>query len=413
MADRTDSPKKPTQNPSQVPNAPVQAFSLLRESAKRSLAANIVETTRGCFLRAGSHQFASFWTRDFAWAARGVLAIDRADVVRDHVSILLSQIDSSGLVPRIFDDVASAKRVVAHTVFRWLPDGVKSWIAPVSYSRLLRAEHRGEHGTIAIDSNALVIIAARDLHANEPDADWLHAQTPALLKALGFLFSLTSHGTRLVSQSKFEDWQDSCAREGSTLYVNLLFARAFAAARDLGLDSGSYDESTFLDLISRTFRNSDGVFKSVVGLDVVSLDGNLMILNEPSLAELNRDGSLYARLKSHAIWSRAAIPGVCTVEDYPASEISFFTRAVGLRYYHDRLLWSWLSGLAAKAALRSGDREEASRIFASLEKLAERDGWVGEVYSPHDLSLVRTWSYRSEAPFSWGAGCVLEALAMW
>jgi hypothetical protein len=84
---------------------------------------------------------------------------------------------------------------------------------------------------------------------------------------------------------------------------------------------------------------------------------------------------------------------------------------VGLRHYHDRLLWAWLSALAAKAAVASGDLPEADRIFAKLQTMAERDGGVGEVYdNARGLPLTKTWLYESEIPFSWASGCVLEAL---
>jgi glycogen debranching enzyme len=59
----------------------------IKEIAKKSLETNIVKLDKGLFLSAGAHQFKSFWTRDFCFSSRGLLAINRGDVVKSHFTL--------------------------------------------------------------------------------------------------------------------------------------------------------------------------------------------------------------------------------------------------------------------------------------------------------------------------------------
>jgi glycogen debranching enzyme len=119
--------------------------------------------------------------------------------------------------------------------------------------------------------------------------------------------------------------------------------------------------------------------------------------------------ALYQALKRHPIWSVAPVPGVASYPHYSGRDISFNTRVVGLRHYHDGLIWSWLVALSGKTALLMGDKAEADRLYIALEKMAVRDNGIGEVYShKKEMKLFKRPFYRSEFPFSWGAGMVLD-----
>jgi hypothetical protein len=386
-----------------------QEFDSLRRLARSSLEANIVATKEGPFLAAGAHQFGGFWTRDFCFAVRGLLSIGRDDVVRNHLTHLIrSRREGDQVVARLLDFAPSARRVLAHTALRFLPESLKR----IPQTTPLRVEHLGEHETIAIDSNALVLRAVADLHRASPDDKWLSENRSGLQGVLDFCLERTSGATELVTQGRFEDWQDSVAREGRTLFVNAMFAVAFRDARELGLRVPKEIDS-FVELIGKNFWDeSTSIFRSHTELPVVSIDGNLLMIVEKELQSGAHAGpAFYRTLKKHAIWSKAEIPGAASDPDYPPDWISWTTKAVGLRHYHDRLLWAWLSALAAKASVVSGDVMEADRIFTKLQSMAERDGGVGEVYDNEPgLPLTKTWLYESEKPFSWASGCILEAL---
>ncbi|MES2964390.1 MAG: hypothetical protein V4760_10895 [Bdellovibrionota bacterium] len=366
-------------------------------------------TREGSYLAAGARQFGGFWTRDFCFAVRGLLSIGRDDVARNHLTHLLrTRRTGDDVIARLLDFAPSARRVLVHTALRFLPPPLKR----ISQTAPLRAEHVGEHKTIAIDSNALVIRAVADLHRKAPDSKWLETNRAALQAVLDFCLVRTNGATELATQGRFEDWQDTVAREGKTLFVNAMFAVAFENAKELGLRVPK-EADAFGQLIERTFWDeSSSIFRSHTELPVVSLDGNVLMIIERELqAGAHAGPKFYQTLKKHPIWSKAGIPGAASDPDYPSDWISWTAKTVGLRHYHDRLLWAWLSALSAKAAWVSGDHEEADRIFSKLQTMAERDGAVAEVYdNSAGLPLTKTWLYESEMPFSWGSGCVLEAL---
>jgi glycogen debranching enzyme len=385
-------------------------FSRLWNLAEASLTANVASTDQGLFLAAGGHQFGSLWTRDFCFAARGLIAAGRSDVVASHLSLLLElSRPEDGLVPRVLESVPSWKRVIAHTALRTLPG---KWKRMPIRSPLF-AEYEGEHGTISMDSNALVLRAVHDFVTMTGDRSWLEAHRPGIERVLGFCLSRTEGGRTLARQGRFEDWQDSSSREGHTFYVNFLILLAFDRMARLGFEAPAGTSGLRQQIAHGFFEDRSSLPRSHAQLASISLDGALLLLTEEMpMSEASSLDDIYLELRRHPIWTRAEIPGVATFPDYPKSWISWTTKIVGLRHYHDQLLWTWLSALAAKAACQLGDLAEARRILQTLEALAIRDGGLGEIHEPASgLPLVKTWLYRSELPFSWSAGATLEALS--
>jgi glycogen debranching enzyme len=101
--------------------------SLIQSVALSSLLKNIVKTQSGRFVRAGPYQFGSIWTRDFCFAARGLLSVD-PEVVIEHLDFLISKVYRGpeegflvrGLVARIIETQSSKTRVLSGLVRRRL-----------------------------------------------------------------------------------------------------------------------------------------------------------------------------------------------------------------------------------------------------------------------------------------------------
>jgi hypothetical protein len=101
--------------------------------------------------------------------------------------------------------------------------------------------------------------------------------------------------------------------------------------------------------------------------------------------------------------------GVPALEQ-PLGEVSFTTRLVGLRHYHDGFAWAWLAAETARV-MRPYDRAFSDHIFDDLARLCMNEYAVPEIYFAGSHRAVKTRLYKSEMPFSWGAAKVLEALA--
>lgn len=378
----------------------------LKQIAHESLEKNLQTTARGTYLAAGPRQFGSLWTRDFCYAAGGLLEIGKQNAVRDHVIRLIeTRRKSDSLIPRILDSVPSRNRILLKTIGRHLGEFENY----VKLKEPLKPEHLGEHGTASIDSNLLLLLTAFKVADHYPN---FIEQYKGELIAIYEFYQTRKRG-QLIWQGAFEDWQDSARREGFTFYVNLLhyfvLARATKYIPEIAIKQNA--EALRAELMKVFFLNDQGVFRSHSETEHVSLDGNLLALAEgfyePKSAAAN---SLYLKLKSHPVWTSGV--GVSTVPDYPDSWISWTCRAVGLKHYHDRLQWSWLIGLSARVASVMDDLPEASRILETLGRAVFRDGMIVEVYSSEktELQLFETFFYKSEGPFSWGAGQCLQAI---
>lgn len=374
----------------------------LRLVAKQSLEENIVELSRGGVLRAGSHQFASLWTRDFCFASRGLRAIGREDVIASHLSRLLEHLREDGLVPRVLDSKASWRRVARFSFIPFRPNS-----SPVKDN--LKAEWLGEHRTVAIDSNALVLITAAEYVKSTGDHAWYEEHKAKLIKVMEFYRQYFENA--LVVQEKYGDWQDSVKRTGATFFTNFLVWKALSMYR---ADS---DFNISDELISKFRKNLDekffdhkmGLYKTLDHGDWVSLEGILYALEDDQFLSVTKKKSLYQALVKHPIWG--VIPGRATFPSYPANQISFTTKAVGLRRYHDGLVWPWLTAFSAKIAYEMDDHASARRIRQTLQSWAKRDGEINEVMDPKKkMKPVKRMFYTSEAPFSWGAGFVLDML---
>ena len=106
-----------------------------------------------------------------------------------------------------------------------------------------------------------------------------------------------------------------------------------------------------------------------------------------------------------------AVPGVATYPQYPDSQKTLAVRVAGLEGYHDRLHWSWLTGLTMKIAYQMGDLELATLIKTTLSHWVHRDQSVREIYDAKRSYLpFEKPLFLSETEFSWGAAMILDAL---
>ncbi|MCE3011353.1 MAG: hypothetical protein LW875_12160 [Proteobacteria bacterium] len=379
----------------------------LFEIASRSLKENIVETTSGPFLRAGAHQFGSLWTRDFCWASRGLELCGRDDVVDNHLETLLrSAHPQSGLIPRILESGSSAQRVVLHTALRALP---LNWLCPKIASPL-KPEYFGEHKTPSYDSNSLVLIAAARTYDRASQQKKEQLKEP-LQKTLQFLLDQTDQGQQWFEQPAFSDWQDSASRLGVSFYSQVLAVQALRLWSDRSFISDQIWKNLWEILRKSFYHPQKGLFLSgSFSLEQISLEANLLVLDWSLLPEAESK-DLWKNLRGSRVWIQEEIPGIPVEPPYKEWQVSWYTKSVGLRGYHDALLWTWLAALAARVAYRCGDEKEARRIFTRLKSICLSVNSVPEILDPNTRFLpFENWLYKSEFPFSWAAGQIIEMM---
>lgn len=382
------------------------------EIARGSLIANLVHLPSGTYLAAGALQHHALWTRDFAFAARGLYPLGLQNVARTHLSrVIQAQRPADGLIPRVLDSESTRGRAWRASLRRWS----RLVAHGGELQEPLVPEYKDQHGSVAMDSNALILIAAIDHFDRTQDKAWWDSVEASLVKALRFYDAYRDKRDGLVLQGPFSDWQDSVRRRGKTFYVNLLVQ--IATERAARFPAFRVDPARTLEQRKRIeaafFDPGTGLFKSMDAGPYVSLDGNLLALDLGYFAPASEGAqALYAALKRHALWKSAHdLPGANTVPDYPKSWNSWFAATNGLRHAHDRAFWSWLMALSAKTAYAMGDVAEGKRLTGQLLALLSRDRSVVEMYSYGDaLPPWLSRGYEAERPTSWGAGFVVDLL---
>ncbi len=390
--------------------APSPETRSLTQRAAAGLVSNIVEHPTGCYLSAGQNQFRSLWTRDFCWSVPGLLAIGRADVVRDHLRLLIASAHpKTALIPRALDSINPKLRVARATLaYAFGCDATQS--AP---TKPLVPEYHEQNGHPCIDGNLLTILATlRYVDTCGDDAFLaLHAQT---LERIFRFYDDRREGALLV-QPAYSDWQDSVRREGKTLYTNLLWSVTLCELAKRGLFGVTDAQAARVraEVHTTFYEPSTGLYRSLAEGPHISIDGNLLAI-DLGFSRGSDAEALYGAMKRHALWSAGnGLPGVLTMPDYPRKSRNWTVRLVGLGHYHDRLSWSWLTAMSAKVASRVGDQAEAERILNGLEQLVARDGTVAEIYEPkRTMRPWQRWLYHSERPFSWGAAVTLDAASL-
>ena len=378
-------------------------YETLQKIAEDSLNQNIVKVGSKNYLRAGAHQFQSLWTRDFSFASRGLFAIGRSDVVRDQLSLILENLREDGLTGKYFDNTSIFARYIA--IYFKIKVAMREPLKP--------GYDAGVPKSSSMDDNSLVILTALKYLEVTGDQVWFDAHEELIKKAFHFYDSKIHDG--LLVQNSFQDWQDTVTRPGKTFYTNLLYYEAMAGLSQFPqFQITASDLANFRAKLIETFYDvKSGVFLSVAGEPYVSLEGNLLAIDLGFFpAQSPEAQSLYAHLKNHPLFTQnQGIPGSCSYPDYPKSWVGGEPKFIGIQHYHDRMYWSWLMALSGKVAHQMGDEEQVSRNFDALEKMAVRDGNIGEVYRNEAGFLPwKTTFYKSEAPFSWGAGVVAGCL---
>lgn len=365
--------------------------------AKKSLETNIVKLDKGLFLSAGAHQFKSFWTRDFCFSSRGLLAINRGDVVKNHLTYLINNRRNDDLVPLYVDSIQPINRVVTDVLFK----AVRLNNASLPITNDIKPYYLVNNQYEAIDSNLMVLYAAQ-LYAKETrNTAWFNSHQASFRKI--FDFYKTKKFAGLIRQNEHADWQDSARRKGFTLFTNLLY---YHMAREYKFMNDADLLQLKNKIVEVFYDKKMGVFLSMAGRNNVSLEGNLWAIEHNLIANPE---ILYSNLTNHPLYTKYKIPGFATYPSYTKDDTYIQVKVVGLQEYHGNLYWSWLIAYAAKIAHKMNDIPTYNRIYANLNEMLQRDQAVYEVYNNNqNMAPLKTLFYKSESPFSWGSAFVLD-----
>jgi hypothetical protein len=367
------------------------------EICEKSLRANILTLPSGKFVTAGQNQFLTLWTRDFCHAVRGLLLIAESEVAKNHLTYLLKSLRSDGLVPRVVDNHLVQFRVSWQSARK-----LCGFLPKLAFREPLKPQYTDEHGSNAIDSNLLVILASFMLK----DDSFLERNHKELQKVLDWYDDKFQEG--LIWQNAFSDWQDSVKREGHSFLTNLFYFLGASRMKEKGFIVKRNLEE-LKQKIHQTFFK-DGLYQSMEKSPIISLEGNLFAIEAEEFLSPEEKLLLWKKLVSHPLCASGF--GMCSYPAYPASDTAWHVKFAQLQGYHDKFAWSWLMGLGLKVSLQMNDKQMIQRQRALIEKVLQRDQVVMELYDPEeDWSPWKSWLLESERPFAWGSGYLIEALS--
>jgi len=354
----------------------------LAERCRQSLLKNRLNTPTGHVFPAGHQQFGSLWVRDFCHAVPGLIKANELESVEHQLSYFLKFQREDGLIPRGLDVVSPKIRVLTALVqAQWLTKNYFQYTV-----KPIRPEYLGEHLTPAFDSNILVALAFEQLRSLSP-VFYSEAQ-PALDKALSYYKSFYKDG--LFHQPLYSDWLDSLKRSGPQLYFHILLLKYLKqSGKKLSWLPSHFSQTVFDHFLA------EGKWQNE------STEALLWIVADPSLC---------GELDTEAVWNHLKERGWgVPLPLQKWRDVSWTNKFVGLRKYHDGFRWSWLLGETLKIAKKM-DRPEVSEIEHLTAELVLNSGMVSEIYETDEHREVKTWLYKSEKPFTWGAAKILEAL---
>jgi len=374
--------------------------------AARSLRANLhtlpaLDGTLRTVLAAGRNQFHSVWTRDFCFAAGGLLAAGEEAAVRDTLDEIIARQRPDGLMPRVLDSHFSGMHMLRAVLKGRVP-----------LSSPLVANFRSDHGTLSIDSNALVVQAAARCALHTGNLAWAGLVLPALEKAMEWYEGRLRDG--FIRQPPFSDWKDTVSvRRGAVFFTQLLYWRAMGSLEDLYRALGRRRASEEWKARARAFRRralkafwngEEGFFADTLRRRRLSSESNLAAAAW-NFADNEQAARIVRAMDRKGLWTPW---GPRAGERYPLSGKGWLALLAGIPGYHDDCLWLWNTALALRVLDKLGRRSMLERMTADILVLLRRQGGVSEVYRPADGVPVKTWLYRSEQPFSWSAGMLLE-----
>jgi hypothetical protein len=410
-------------------------FESLKVISRNSLNQNIVQLKSGPYLRAGANQFGALWTRDFCFSIPGLIAINRLDVVKNHLTALILSQRNDGLVPRVLSSFNNKLAVLRHTIGRKLPLPYN----PTLEDPLL-PEYIGEHGTFAIDSNSLVLLGSLTYLKASGDMAWWNEMESKLVSIYRFYDQYIERD--LVQQVPYSDWQDSVKRVGATFFGTFLYWKTSHLLRNnpkFEITSQKTDAIRFA--LDKTFLDPQtGLYFATEEKNNFSIDGILLAIETPDFFNHLEDRTLlFNNLIKHPLWLGKNLqnsndnlpiqysgPGFASYPDYDPKNVSTFVKIAGMRHYHDSMYWSWLVAHAALAAKMIQQDSLANTILKNFQQIAIRDGVIYEVYLPCKqkkpllagvpllslrlcTGLTSRFTSRLHDLFSFGLGCLCIA----
>ncbi len=355
-------------------------------------------------LHAGYRNFRESWARDFSFASFGLLALKEFKVVKDTLEAFLDHQTPEGQFPVKLHSMGMVTRFMHSLLGREQPTEIP-----------MRPKYISGHGTISLDGQCLMVIAAIHYSFQAEDHEFLKTHWESLVNAISWAERSVLEGTDgLLSQAAFADWADSIARNGRVLYTNVTYWKALQEMAEAARHFGLNDQISFYSkkaeqvaqaIQAHLWRPALGYYAASDSLDQLTSSGNLLAVAW-GLASTEQANFIMDAIIVNGMAS--PVPTKVAYPSYPPNLIALENRLGGVANYHTDAAWLWIGAWHVVALARNGRVEESHGILSRIAEVIVDDQQVHEVYGPNGRPLSSFW-YKSESPLSWNAGMVVYA----
>ncbi len=355
-------------------------------------------------LHAGYRNFRESWARDFSFASFGLLALKEFKVVKDTLEAFLDHQTPEGQFPVKLHSMGMVTRFMHSLLGREQPTEIP-----------MRPKYISGHGTISLDGQCLMVIAAIHYSFQAEDHEFLKTHWESLVNAISWAERSVLEGTDgLLSQAAFADWADSIARNGRVLYTNVTYWKALQEMAEAAKHFGLNDQISFYSkkaeqvaqaIQAHLWRPALGYYAASDSLDQLTSSGNLLAVAW-GLASTEQANFIMDAIIVNGMAS--PVPTKVAYPSYPPNLIALENRLGGVANYHTDAAWLWIGAWHVVALARNGRVEESHGILSRIAEVIVDDQQVHEVYGPNGRPLSSFW-YKSESPLSWNAGMVVYA----
>ncbi len=355
-------------------------------------------------MHAGYRNFRESWARDFSFAAYGLMSLNEFKVVKETLEAFLDHQTPEGQLPIKLHSFDMVTRFMHSLLGR-----EQSTEIP------MRPKYISGHGTLSLDGQCLMVIAAIHYSFRADDHEFLRTHWDSLAKAIEWTEETALENVDgLLTQGAFADWADSIALSGHALYTNVIYWKALQEMSEAATHFELQDQTALYAqkaqrvgkaIQDHLWRPSLGYFAASDSFDQLTSSGNLLAIAW-GLATVEQANTIVDALIVTGM--AGPVPTKVAYPPFPRHLIALENRLAGVANYHTDAAWLWIGAWHVIALARAGRTDEAHGILSRIADIIVRDQQVHEVYGPDGKPLSSFW-YHSESPLTWNAGMVVYA----
>ncbi|RAP24112.1 hypothetical protein DID73_01725 [Candidatus Marinamargulisbacteria bacterium SCGC AG-343-K17] len=347
-------------------------------------------------INAGQTHFSDVWVRDSSFAGWGALSLGDTTIVQNFLLHTLDNMNEKGQCPlRIGQKYFLLKYI-----------GLKGPQGPTYIE--------DKYVSIPMDSNALIIILFLKYINETGDQNLAGKYYYKLKQAIAWYENYLKND--LINEGPYAGWADSVKKRGHVLYSNALYFEALVSMQKIATTLGNnsdirqFDESSkkVKDAINKTFWNGTYLNDWVDGKKTkttLSIEGNMLAILF-NITDADQTKKIINYILENNVITEFGCPVVH--KNYDWNDVYPPFLFIGLKDYHNGLIWFWVSCIASIALYNSGYKEDAVELLNKISQKINRDDSVYEVYTKKGNPVKRLF-YKSEEGFAWSAGLFVWA----